>query len=343
MAHALIFGASGISGWSLLNQTRVYPSETAFKRITGTTNRPLALNQALIAEDEKIKLISGIDLRAGVEEVVAKLQNQIPDIATTFILQTGGNGYGLEFPDQVQIKTPLSESLPRIPEPWASKVFYYAQHDLLIAASRNKKWTFSEIRPEVIVGFSPSSNFMNLAQGLGALLSLYKEVKGAGTSFPFPGTLSGYNATFTDTSQDILAKMEIFAALNPETCGMGAIINVADGPTMTWAQLWPRLCEHFGLVGTGPQDNNISTQDFVNKHKDAWLKIAKRHGLSEKVVEQMDWAFIHYVLTDFAFDREYDLAYSRKLGFTEKVDTVHGYITAWERMRQAKILPPKGS
>lgn len=82
MAHALIFGASGISGWSLLNQTRVYPSETAFKRITGTTNRPLALNQALIAEDEKIKLISGIDLRAGVEEVVAKLQNQIPDIAT---------------------------------------------------------------------------------------------------------------------------------------------------------------------------------------------------------------------------------------------------------------------
>ncbi|CAG9973691.1 unnamed protein product [Clonostachys byssicola] len=383
MAHALIFGASGISGWSLLNQTRVYPSETAFKRITGTTNRPLALNQALIAEDERIKLISGIDLRAGVEEVVAKLQDQVPDIATvthvfftayieektpekmkttnthilevavqaaekaapnlqTFILQTGGNGYGLEFPDQVQIKTPLSESLPRIPEPWASKVFYYAQHDLLAAASRNKKWTFSEIRPEVIVGFSPSSNFMNLAQGLGTLFSLYKEVKGAGTSFPFPGTSSGYNATFTDTSQDILAKMEIFAALNTETCGNGAIINVADGPTMTWAQLWPRLCEHFGLVGTGPQDDSISTQNFVSKHKDTWLDIAKRHGLSKKVVEQMNWAFIHFVLTDFAFDREYDLTYSRKLGFTEEVDTVQSYITAWERMRQAKILPPKG-
>ncbi|CAH0028169.1 unnamed protein product [Clonostachys rhizophaga] len=383
MAHALIFGASGISGWSLLNQTRVYPSETAFKRITGITNRPLALNQALIAEDERIKLVSGIDLRTGVEEVVAKLQDQILDVATvthvfftayieektpekmkitnthilevaiqaaekaapnlkTFILQTGGNGYGLEFPDQVQIKTPLSESFPRIPEPWASKVFYYAQHDLLVAASRNKKWTFSEIRPEVIVGFSPSSNFMNLAQGLGALLSLYKEVKGAGTSFPFPGTLSGDNATFTDTSQDILAKMEIFAALNPDTCGKGAIINIADGPTMTWAQLWPRLCEHFGLIGTGPQENNTSTQDFVSKHKDTWLDIAKRHGLSETVVEQMNWAFIHFVLVDFAFDRDYDLTYSRKLGFTEKVDTVQSYITAWERMRQAKILPPRG-
>ncbi|CAH0055081.1 unnamed protein product [Clonostachys solani] len=383
MANALIFGASGISGWSLLNQTRIYPSEKAFKRITGTTNRPLALGHALIPEDDRIKIVSGIDLRAGVEEVVAKLQGQIPDIATvthvfftayieektpetmkttnthilevaiqaaekvapnlqTFILQTGGNGYGLEFPDQVQIKTPLSESLPRIPEPWASKVFYYAQHDLLAAASRNKKWTFSEIRPEVIVGFSPSSNFMNLAQGLGVVFSLYKEVKGAEASFPFPGTLRGYNATFTDTSQDILAKMEIFAALNPETCGNGAVINVADGPTMTWAQLWPRLCEHFGLVGTGPQDSGISIQDFVSKHKDAWVDIARRHGLSENVVENMNWAFIHFVLVDVAFDREYDLAYSRTLGFTEKVDTVHGYITAWERMRQAKILPPKG-
>lgn len=242
----------------------------------------------------------------------------------------------------MQVKTPLSESLPRIPEPLASKVFYYAQHDLLTAASYKKKWTFSEIRPQVIVGFSPSSNFMNLAQGLGALLSLYKEVKGAGTSFPFPGTLSGYNATFTDTSQDILAKMEIFAALNPETCGNGTIINVADGPTITWAQLWPRLCEHFGIVGSGPRDDGVSIQDFVSKHKDAWLDIAKRHGLSEKVVEQMNWAFIQFVLVDFAFDREYDLTYSRNLGFTEKVDTVHGYITAWERMRQAKILPPKG-
>ncbi|VUC26776.1 unnamed protein product [Clonostachys rosea] len=359
MAHALIFGASGISGWSLLNQTRVYPSETAFKRITGTTNRPLPLDQALIPEDDRIKIVFGIDLKTGVEEIVAKLRDKIPDIATVthvfytayieertselmketnahilkvavqaaekvapdfqaFILQTGGNSYGFEFPDQVEIKTPLSESLPRIPEPWASKVFYYTQHDLLAEASQNKTWTFSEIRPEVIGG------------------------EGRKKLIPFPGTTQGYNATFTDTSQDILAKMEIFAALNPEKCGNGAVINVADGPTMTWARLWPRLCEHFGLVGTGPEDNGMSIQDFVGKHKHAWLGIAKRHGLSERMAENMNWAFIQFVLVDFDFDREYDLTYSRKLGFTEKVDTVQSYTTAWERMRQAKILPPMG-
>ncbi len=39
------------------------------------------------------------------------------------------------------------------------------------------------------------------------------------------------------------------------------------------------------------------------------------------------------------FNREYDLSKAREVGFHEEVDTVEGYRIAFERMKNAKILP----
>ncbi|KAF3002722.1 hypothetical protein E8E14_002454 [Neopestalotiopsis sp. 37M] len=380
MAHALIFGASGISGWSLLNQTRVYPSPTSFARITGTTNRPLSLEQAQLPKDDRVKIVHGVDLTKPVDEVVLSLKDKIPDVHTvthvfftekegfqalraintqlldaavqaieavapnlqSFILQTGGKGYGLEFPKDVSIRPPLTESNPRIPEPWADNIFYYSQYDRLAELSRGKSWAFSEIRPDGIIGFTPVTNPMNLAQGIALYLELYKEVHGAGASIPFPGHQHGYTSTHTDTFQDLLSRMEIHAALNPDECGDGGVFNVADGRAVTWEQVWPRLCEHFGLVGTGP-DNSSSTLpllEFVDKHKHVWKAIARRHGLKETLAEEQNWGFIEFMLVQFDFDRQYDLTRSREVGFTDEIDTVEGYKIAWERMRKAKMLPP---
>ncbi|ETS77226.1 hypothetical protein PFICI_11100 [Pestalotiopsis fici W106-1] len=381
MAHALIFGASGISGWSLLNQTRVYPSATSFARITGTTNRPLSLEQAQLPRDDRVQLVHGVDLTKSVDQVVRSLKDKIADVHTvthvfftayiekegfqalkeintrlldtavraidavapglqSFILQTGGKGYGLEFPKEVSIRPPLTESSPRIPEPWASDIFYYSQYDRLAELSRGKSWTFTEIRPDGIIGFTPVTNPMNLAQGIALYLEIYKEVHGAGARIPFPGQQHGYQSTHTDTFQDLLSRMEIHAALNPDKCGGGGIFNVADGKAVTWQQVWPRLCEHFGLVGTGP-DPSSSTPllEFVDKHKHVWKTIAQRHGLKETLAEEQHWGFIEFMLVQFNFDRHYNLQRSREVGFTEEIDTVEGYKIAWERMRKAKMLP----
>ena len=82
MSHALIFGASGISGWSLVNQARQYPSQTAFSRITGTTNRPADLKSWQIPRDDRIQIASGIDLTKSADEVVAALRAKVPDVET---------------------------------------------------------------------------------------------------------------------------------------------------------------------------------------------------------------------------------------------------------------------
>lgn len=82
MAHALIIGASGISGWSLLNQARTYPTPTTFSRVTGLTNRPLSLKQARLPEDERFQLVSGVNLLDPVDQIVAKLKKEVKDVET---------------------------------------------------------------------------------------------------------------------------------------------------------------------------------------------------------------------------------------------------------------------
>jgi len=43
-----------------------------------------------------------------------------------------------------------------------------------------------------------------------------------------------------------------------------------------------------------------------------------------------------------AFDRHYDIGEARRIGFAERVDPVEGYKIAFERMREANIIPKVG-
>jgi hypothetical protein len=258
------------------------------------------------------------------------------------VLQTGGKGYGLEFPNDVTISPPLREDMPRIPEPYASKIFYYSQYDLLAELSQGKSWTFAEVRPDGIVGFTPTKNAMNMAQGIGLYLAIYRETYGKGAEVEFPSTEKAWKCKHSDTSQGILARMEIYAATHAE-CGNGGVFNIADGKTITWDQVWPKLCEHFGLVGKAPGSEPVPMEKFVENNIDTWKNLAQKYGLKQEVVEEQNWSHVQFMLVDFNFDRQYDLTRSREVGFTEEIDTAYGYVLAWENMRKAKILPPQAA
>lgn len=101
MAHALVLGASGISGWSLLNQARTYPTPTTFARITGTTNRPFTLDQAHIPQDPRLQIVSGIDFTKSVDTVAKALKEKIPDVASVSHVFYTGN-YKLQFPNMAK-------------------------------------------------------------------------------------------------------------------------------------------------------------------------------------------------------------------------------------------------
>jgi len=92
-------------------------------------------------------------------------------------------------------------------------------------------------------------------------------------------------------------------------------------------------------VGTEPGPEPYAIEDFVQKNSSTWQELAQKHNLKEGIMESFSWPFLYFVMTVFDFDRQYDLTSARKAGFEETIDTVKGYTTAFERMRNANIIP----
>jgi hypothetical protein len=87
--HALIFGASGITGWSIANLllSSTVPAAKSFSRVTALTNRPLKLEDTLWPESEKLQM-GTVNLmhengQEGLEEDLKKLEG-IADVSHVY-------------------------------------------------------------------------------------------------------------------------------------------------------------------------------------------------------------------------------------------------------------------
>lgn len=82
--HALVFGASGITGWGTVNAIlEDYPSPESFEKVTALTNRPLPLEVAQwpSSSSEKLQVVSGLDLLRGDQaSLEAEMKRRVPGI-----------------------------------------------------------------------------------------------------------------------------------------------------------------------------------------------------------------------------------------------------------------------
>lgn len=204
--------------------------------------------------------------------------------------------------------------------------------------SEGKRWTFCEIRPDAIIGFVPQNNAMNLAQAIGLWLAMVKSFEGVGAEVVFPGDGKAFRALHTDTSQDILAQFHIYASLHPVAVSKKAF-NIADGEVVTWEQVWPGICDWFGLKGVGPDPSKKTGSEWVQERKGQWGAWVEENGLKPGALEATSWDFMSAIMGAITFDRQYDLSACRKVGFEETMDTVKGYTKAFDRMEDANIIP----
>jgi len=82
--HALIFGASGVSGWAVVNQLlNDYPTPGTWSKVTALTNRPLNLETSQWPATNKLHIISGLNLLDKPQEALEEeVNNKIADINT---------------------------------------------------------------------------------------------------------------------------------------------------------------------------------------------------------------------------------------------------------------------
>ncbi|KAM5369319.1 hypothetical protein ACJZ2D_009038 [Fusarium nematophilum] len=389
--HALVFGASGITGWAITNLIlNGYPTPDAFDSVTALTNRPLSPEAAQWPPSNKLQVVSGIDILTpkGVPGLVNELQSKVKHInkvthvyffayimdsdpakeisinvdllsrainavqklalnLSFVVLPTGTKAYGVhllsEFPFSHDV--PLKESLPRIPEPYASQMFYYNQCDELATLSQGKAWTWCDVIPDMIVGFVPNNNIYCLAQALALYLSLYAEINGQGREVQFPGNERSWQNLSNDSSQDIVAKVAIYASLHPERSG-GQRFNAADNSTpSSWSKKWPIICEYFGLKGVGPAADGSAPEptQYVADNADKWKEMEKKYGLvTGRVGNGRNLGgFPMFIMDAFNFDRHLDMSKTHEMwgDATEEIGTAAAWYTAFDRFRKARIIP----
>lgn len=82
--HALIYGASGITGWAIVNQLLQNNSDAnQFSRVTALTNRQLNHKDTLWPESDKLLLTTAnIMPDGGQAELEADLKAKVRDIST---------------------------------------------------------------------------------------------------------------------------------------------------------------------------------------------------------------------------------------------------------------------
>ncbi|KAL2850516.1 hypothetical protein BJX68DRAFT_255204 [Aspergillus pseudodeflectus] len=378
---ALIFGASGISGWAVTKCALTYPTATTFARVIGLTNRPLPLGK--------------INLRASFDEVLAELQETVPNLedvthvyylaysnATAysvdvmairdinigmtynavhavdklcknlkfFVLQTGTNNYGVavfRFQEHIAIAPPLREDNPRIPSPWGDEIFYYAQVDLLKEANKGKLWKWCEVRPDMIIGHVPLPTSMTYVEPLALSLMPYRYVNGPGATAIFPGSYNHYIHTYTPSPQDIIARSELYLSIEKPDQAHGEAFNIADNQTPApWTLVWPKLCEYFGLTaqGSSPEDRGWKDIDkWWIAHADDYKRMCEEYGLRPREILPQTWILLSAGFTFLERDREMCLDKIRVLGFREEYPVGHGYFRVFERLVEERIIVGKES
>ncbi|KAF2013898.1 hypothetical protein BU24DRAFT_350870 [Aaosphaeria arxii CBS 175.79] len=384
---ALVFGASGVTGWSFVNELlNDYPKQGLWGKVHGLTNRPLSQEQSQWPNDPRLNIVSGIDLLKrsqedlehelktkvdGIEDVThvyylaykagTDVQKELEEAVAMFkrstialdrlssklefvVLQTGAKMYGchlLENHPTDYLHVPHKESQPRLKQPYHDMLFYHPQMDWLTEYARDKKWSWCDTRPDIIIGFVPNQNFYSLGGVVGIYLSLWKAVEGEGAECPFPGTEKSWVAQSNDSSSDMIARQTIHLSLSEKT-EKGGGYNVADEKTPSdWKAKWPILCDYFGLKGTGPTSNPPEIRKYIKDHFAEWQKLEKEYGLqtghadSDKTFP----GFEYFLMTQFDFDRQYDMTKMYGTGFTEERDTRTAWGGVFDRMRKAKIIP----
>ncbi|KAL2788160.1 hypothetical protein BJX66DRAFT_309448 [Aspergillus keveii] len=275
--------------------------------------------------------------------VASALNITAPNLQS-FIYPGGSRGYGIYIPGGT-FPPPLHESLAdNLPKDYARTVAYPWFRQILSEASKDRKWTWTEICPDAVVGFTPNGSAFSLALHWAQYLSLYAHNHRNGkdeVEVPFPGTEAGYKSLYTPVSGKILGRIAIHAALNGDKCE-GKVINMLDqDEPISASDIWPRIAAWFGLKGVAPRSNPsgeeaLKPSEYISKYRHVFSENEKPKGLTcgvgagSQQLDSVGWWL--------EFDRQFSPERLRSVGFAEQRDPGEGWIEAFEAFRKAGII-----
>ena len=246
-------------------------------------------------------------------------------------LLQGSKAYGAH---HHPIPVPARESAPRD----AHDNFYWLQEDLVRERSAAEGWTFTILRPQLIVG--PNHGVvMNLPPVIGAYAAIQREL---GRPFAFPG---GVPYVWEAADARLVAGALAWAATAERAAG--ETYNVTNGEVFEWRTLWPVLAEVLG-VEVGP-DEPLRLAEHLPSHAAEWDRAVARHGLRPIALADLLGESHHYADVCFAAGETRPRSPTflstvkiRDHGFTAAQNTEDTFRWALQTLISRRIIPGRG-
>jgi len=240
------------------------------------------------------------------------------------VLVTGTKYYGSHLGP---FKTPAREDDPRHLPP----DFYFDQIDWLSAFQRGKRWSWTEVRPQTLCGFSPGT-----AMSILSVIAVYASIsKALDLPLRFPGKPGAFRSIYQVTESSHLANALHWAATTPQCANQA--FNITNGDYFRWCNVWPKIAEVFEMPAGDVQ--TISLVAHMADKAPFWEKIAAQHRLQPYRFEDLvAWPF-----GDYVFGCDWDVMTSttkaRQHGFHEVVDSEEMFVRLLQRFRHERIVP----
>jgi len=249
-----------------------------------------------------------------------------PELRHVTLLQ-GTKAYGSHVEPA---RVPAKERWPR----HQHENFYWLQEDLLRQRQRDRRWQFTILRPQAVLGHAAGSP-MNLVAAIGAYAAILRE---EGRPLTFPGGGPAVNGA---TDSLLLARAAAFAATAPAAAG--ETYNVVNGDVLVWRDLWPSIAAHFGMPAGEPAPLRLA--EAMPPREGVWARIVARHGLAPSTLDGLvgnSWQFADRSF-GFGIAQPPNSVLSpikiRQAGFHDCQDTEDSLLHWIRRMQADKLLP----
>ena len=255
--------------------------------------------------------------------VVETIEKVAPDLAYVSLMQ----GYKVYGAHLGPFKTPARETDANHMPP----EFNIDQQQFLEQRQKGKSWSWSALRPSVVVGFG-LGNPMNLAMVIAIYAAMSKEL---GLPLRFPGKPGAYHSLLEMTDAGLLARATIWAATDPRCANQA--FNVNNGDLFRWSEMWPKIARFFDLEVAPPLPMSLGT--VMADKEPLWNAMVEKHGLQPNAYKDVSsWGF-----GDFVFSWDYDFfadgSKARRFGFHDFIDTEAMFIDVFEDFRRRRIIP----
>ena len=275
-------------------------------------------------EDEQIRTNEAMfaNLFAAVEQ---------PSLKHVALLQ-GTKAYGVHVRP---IAVPARENRSEMHE---QPNFYWNQERFMRERQKGKTWSWSILRPVLIVGCSEGSA-MNVIPALGVYAAMMRRAGKKTLDYP-----AGVGRVAQAIDTDILARA--IAWSGEAATARNEIFNVTNGDVFTWPNVWPAIADALGFAAGKHVPLALDTE--IRPREAEWAEIRKQHGLVCGTLEQFVGLSFEYADYTMGFGRTEPgppaLVSTIKLmqaGFTEVIDTEAMFRKAFAEMQAKKLLPPR--